>query len=446
VAEFVSLSGSKITIDPAVLADFRSGVAGNSVDAHDADYDRVRTIWNAMIDKRPALIVQCTSAKDVQKCIGFAAQHRLLTSIRGAGHNIAGSAVCNGGLMIDLSGMNDVTVDVDRKTAQVGPGATLGDVDAATLSHALAVSTGINSTTGIAGLTLGGGFGWNSRKHGMACDCLRSVDLVTADGNLVHADNNENSDLFWAVRGGGGNFGVVVNFEFDLFELGPDVLAGLMVFPLTEAVSILKKYREFAPTLGEETALWVVMRQAPPLPFLPDDVHGSEVIVLALCHTGDPEEGQAKIGPVRTFGTLLGEHIGVQPFVAWQQAFDPLLTPGARNYWKSHNFAELSDGAIDLAVKYAGALPSGECEIFLAQLGEAAGRPAPDAMAWSHRDAEYVLNVHSRWQSASDDNACVTWARDFFKETLPHATGGVYVNFMTEDESDRIRSAYGPGF
>ncbi|MBN4076340.1 FAD-binding oxidoreductase [Gemmatimonas aurantiaca] len=443
---FVSLSGQSLSIDETAIESLRSVVGGKFISPQDANYHETRAIWNGMIDKKPGLIVQCVSSVDIQACVRFAGQHKILTSIRGAGHNIAGSAVTNGGLMIDLSLMKEVKVDVANKLANVQPGATLGDVDAATQKHALAVSTGINSTTGIAGLTLGGGFGWNSRKHGMTCDNLKSVEIVTADGNILHADEQENSDLFWAVRGGGGNFGVVVNFEFNLFELGPQVLSGLLIFSQSEAESILKKYREYAPTLSPETSIWVVLRQAPPLPFLAEEHHGKDVVVLALCSSADEEKSLKEIEPVRNFGTLLGEHVGMQPFVDWQQAFDPLLTPGARNYWKSHNFASLSDGAIEQAVKYSGSLPSGECEIFIAQLGEVASEPAPDAMAWSHRDAAYVLNVHSRWQDEADDDKCRTWARDFYEATKPFATGGVYVNFMTEDETDRVSAAYGQGY
>lgn len=443
---FISLSGQPLTIDETVEESLKSNVSGKTVSPHDANYDETRAVWNGMIDKKPGLIVQCLSSADIQTCVKFAGKHNILTSIRGAGHNIAGSAVTDGGLMIDLSLMKEVKVDVANKTANVQPGATLGDVDAATQEHALATSTGINSTTGIAGLTLGGGFGWNSRKHGMTCDNLKSVEIVTADGNILRANDSENSDLFWAVRGGSGNFGVITNFEFNLFDLGPNVLSGLLVFSLSEADSILKKYREYAPSLSPETSIWVVLRQAPPLPFLAEEHHGKDVLVLALCSSAGEERGMQEIEPAREFGTLLGEHVGMQPFVDWQQAFDPLLTPGARNYWKSHNFTALSDEAIEQAIKYAGSLPSNECEIFIAQLGEAASEPAPDAMAWSHRDAAYVLNVHSRWQNEADDDKCKAWARDFYQATKSYATGGVYVNFMTEDESDRVSAAYGVGY
>jgi FAD/FMN-containing dehydrogenase len=280
----------------------------------------------------------------------------------------------------------------------------------------------------------------------MTVDNLIGAEVVTAAGDVVRVNDRENPDLFWALRGGGGNFGVVTRFDFRLHEVGPDVLCGLVVYPLAQATEALRRYREIAATLSDATAVWVVLRQAPPLPFLPTEVHGKEVIVFAICHIGDPDEGRKAIEPVRHLGTRYGEHLGVQPFVAWQQAFDPLLTPGARNYWKSHNFSELSDGAIEVLVRYAGELPSPHCEIFVGQLGGRAGRVAPNATAYAHRDANYVVNVHGRWETAAEDNRVIRWSRDFYREASPFATGGVYVNFMTEEESDRVRAAYGPNW
>ena len=265
---------------------------------------------------------------DIRLAVAFAREHKLLTAIKGGGHNIAGNAVCDGGLLIDLSGMRAVMVDPIARRAQVEPGATLGDFDCETQAFGLATPVGINSTTGIAGLTLGGGFGWLSRKYGMTVDNLTAADVVTADGRLLRASDKENADLFWAIRGGGGNFGIVTRFEFKLHPVGPELLSGLVVYPLKEAVSALKQYREYVKKLGEETSVWTVLRKAPPLPFLPPQVHGTDIIAFALCHCGNPEAGRKAIEPVRKFGTMLGEHIGVQPFRAWQTAFDPLLRRG----------------------------------------------------------------------------------------------------------------------
>lgn len=422
---------------------FRTEVSARIVLPSDPEYDEIRKIWNAMIDRKPTMIVQCTDAEDVAKSIAFARGSELEITIRGAGHNIAGSAISDDSLMIDLSTLKNVRVDKDQRLAYVEPGATLGDFDAAVQAHGLATPVGINSTTGIAGLTLGGGFGWLTRKYGMTIDNLVAANVVTADGKRLRASETENPDLFWAIRGGGGNFGVVTQFEFKLYPVGPDILAGLIVFPFEQASQILDRYREHAKSAPEEFNAWVVLRKAPPLPFLPEDVHGKEVVVLAIFHAGDADQGMKLVESLRKFGTPHGEHIGVQPYVAWQQAFDPLLTPGARNYWKSHNFTELSDGALNTAIEYTGKLPSPQCEIFIAHLDGAPNRVSPDAMAYAHRDAKFVMNVHARWDDAADDDACIDWARAFFKASTPYASGGTYVNFMTGDEGDPTATAYG---
>jgi FAD/FMN-containing dehydrogenase len=345
--------------------------------------------------------------------------------------------------MIDLSRMKEVLVDANARRMTVGPGCVLGDLDAATQVHGLATPLGINSTTGVAGLTLGGGFGWMSRKYGMTVDNLLSADVVTADGSRVHACETENDDLFWGLRGGGGNFGVVTRFEFQLHPVGPDVLCGLIFFPFEQAKSVLTRFARFTETMPIELNVWAVTRKAPPLPFLPTDVHGKEAVALAVCYAGDPADGEKLIEPLCGFGTVLGEQIGVQPYVAWQQAFDPLLMKGARNYWKSHNFSRLSDDAVDTIIRYAGMLPSPQCEIFIGTIGGQTARVAPEAMAYSSRDANYVMNVHSRWDSPADDEPCIAWAREFFARTKPFASGGAYVNFLTQDETDRIAFAYG---
>ncbi len=412
----------------------------------DVDYDEARRIWNATIDRTPALIARCVSATDVVEAVRFAREHELLVSVRGGGHNIAGNAVCDDGLMIDLSAMKSVRVDPDTRRASVDPGCTLADVDAATQAHGLAIPLGINSTTGVAGLTLGGGFGWLSRKYGMTVDNLICADVVTADGRQVQASETENPDLFWGLRGGGGNFGVVTRFEFQLHAVGPEVLSGLIVFPFEQAKSVLTEFARFTEQMPDELNVWMVTRKAPPLPFLPAEVHGREIVALALCYVGEPAEGERLIEPLRGFGTAHGEHVGVQPFTAWQQAFDPLLTPGARNYWKSHNFARISEGVIEAIIDYAGRLPSAQCEIFIGTIGGQTGRVAPEAMAYSNRDANYVMNVHGRWDSVDEDEHCIGWAREFFAKSQPFASGGAYINFLTQDEADRIGAAYGPSY
>jgi FAD/FMN-containing dehydrogenase len=428
------------------VAQLKAGFQGKVLVPGDAAYDGARAIWNGMIDKRPAVIARCATTADVVRAVRFAKDNGLLLAIRGGGHNIAGSALCDDGIVIDLSPMKAAKVDVAKRRATVEGGATLADLDAVVQAHGLAVPLGINSTTGVAGLTLGGGFGWLSRKYGMTVDNLESAEVVTAAGEVVRASATEHPDLFWALRGGGGNFGVVTRFEFRLHPVGPDVLSGLIVYPISDAKAVLQRYRDFMAKAPDELSVWVVLRKAPPLPFLPASAHGQGVVILALVYTGDAKVGEALIAPLRKFGTPLGEHIGVQPYAAWQQAFDPLLTPGARNYWKSHNFTELADGLLDTAIDYASRLPSPECEIFFGAIGGATTRAAPDATAYAHRDARYVMNVHGRWREPADDARGIAWARDYFKASAPFASGGVYVNFLTAEEGDRVRAAYGPSF
>jgi FAD/FMN-containing dehydrogenase len=434
------------TLSQNSIEKLKSKVKGKVILPADPGYNEARRVWNAMIDRRPAVIVQCADAADVPHSISFARDSGLEISIRGAGHNIAGNAVCDNGVMIDFSKMRNVRVDAEKRRAHVEPGATLGDVDRATQAHGLATPTGINSTTGIAGLTLGGGFGWLTRKYGMTVDNLVSAEMVTADGSQMRVGADENTELYWAIRGGGGNFGVVTRFEFKLYPVGPEIIAGLLVFPFDQARQVLRKYREFTKSAPEEINVWAVLRKAPPLPFLPAKVHAKEVVVLAVFYAGDNAEGQKLIDPLRGFGDAHGEHIGAQPYAQWQQAFDPLLTPGARNYWKSHNFTELSDGALDSIIQFAGNLPTPQCEIFLGLIAGASNRIPAEATAYGHRDTKFVLNVHGRWDDSAEDKRCIGWARDFFRASAPYASAGAYVNFMTEDEADRIAAAYGSNF
>jgi FAD/FMN-containing dehydrogenase len=445
--QLATRAGGTVDLSTDALEALRSGARGSILTPGDGGYDDARSVWNAMIVKRPGLICRCAGASYFMRAVRFARQHDLLIAVKGAGHNIAGSAVCDGGLMIDLSPMKSVHVDPWNRTARVEPGVILGELDREAQAFGLATPLGINSTTGVAGLTLGGGFGWLSRSFGHSIDNLISADVVTADGELLHASSDEHGDLFWGLRGGGGNLGIVTSFTFRLHPVGPEVLAGVIVYPFAQAKEVLKRYRAFtAAEAPELLTVWTVLRKAPPLPFLPAEVHGKEVVVFPLLYAGDVEEGRRAVEPVRNFGTVLGEHVAPQPFAAWQTAFDPMMTPGARNYWKSHDFSVLSDGALDLMIEYAGTLPSPECEIFIAHLDGAAGRVAADAMAYPHRNARYILNVHARWQDAGQDDPCIGWARKFFEATAPHATGGVYVNFLTADEQDRVRAAYGGNY
>jgi FAD/FMN-containing dehydrogenase len=444
---FAGSDGARWAPAPDVLDSLRGQLRGSLCYPGDPGYEQARTIWNAMIDKHPAAVVRAAGTADVMRAVNIAREHRLVLSVRGGGHHIAGNAVCEGGLMIDLSPMKSVRIDPANSTARVEPGVTLAEFDKEAQAFGLATPLGVNSTTGVAGLALGGGFGWLSRKFGLTADNLVSADVVLAKGALVHASAEENEDLFWAIRGGGGNFGVVTSFEFQLHPVGPEVLAGLIVHPFSDARKLLRGYRDVVMRAPDDLTCWAVMRKAPPLPFLPKEVHGKEVLILAACYAGDPQKGQAALAPLRALGQPIADVVGPAPYVAWQQAFDPLLAPGQRNYWKSHDFVELSDPAIDLLATYAGRLPSPDCEVFVAHLGGAVNRPAATATAYPHRDVNFVMNVHTRWSDPSQDRTCMAWARELFDRMTPHATGGVYVNFMPDDEAQRVsRGAYGVNY
>ncbi len=440
--EALKLNGETQRLNQDALNDLRGKIRGQVVQHGDASYDATRQIWNAMIDRHPSIIVSCTGTADVINAVKFAQQHQLLTSVRGAGHNIGGMSLHDGAMLIDLSLMNAVRVDPDAGIAVAGPGATLGDVDHETQAYGLAVPVGINSTTGIGGLTLGGGFGWLSRSYGMTVDNLIAAEVVSCTGERLKCDASHHADLFWAIRGGGGNFGIVTSFEYKLHPVGPEMMSGPIVFPFSQAKAILHSYRQFCANCPDELTVWAVVRDAPPLPFLAQEVHGTRVLILVALYNGALDAGEKALARLRKLGQPIADGFAPHPFVGFQQAFDPLLTPGARNYWKSHNFTQLSDELIDCLVDYGSRLPSSQSEIFVAQLGGAINRIAPDATAYPHREVEFVMNVHTRWDEASDDEDCVTWARDFYEATKPFSTGGVYVNFISEGE-DRVKVLMG---
>jgi FAD/FMN-containing dehydrogenase len=440
-----SLNGGTKKIDADALHAFRTSVGGQVALPGDTGYDEARTVWNATVDKRPDFVVRCCGPADVMQTVRFARRNDLLIAVRAGGHNIAGKGVCDGGLLIDLSKMRSVRVDRAAKTAWVEPGATLGDFDRETQAFGLTTPVGINSTTGISGLTLGGGFGWTTRKLGLSIDNLIAADVVTADGEMIRASEKVNAELFWGLRGGGGNFGVVTGFKFRLHPLGPQVLSGLIVHPFEDAPGLLRDYRKFVASSPDELTTWVVLRKAPPLPFLPAEWHGKEVMVLAACYAGDMADGETALAPIRKIGRPIADVISPHPFAGWQQAFDPLLTPGSRNYWKSHDFAQLSDELLGNLVNFAGRLPTPECEIFIAHLGGAMGRVPSDATAYGGRKAAFVMNVHTRWQERSDDARCIGWAREFFAATRPQAMGTTYVNFLSEENED-LAATYGPNY
>jgi FAD/FMN-containing dehydrogenase len=423
------------------LEEFQSNFRGDVFHAGTHGYDTVRKIWNGMFDRKPGLVARCVGTSDVIQAVNFGRVNNLEMSVKGGGHNSAGTAVTEGGLMIDLSLMRRVTVDKENKTARVDGGCLLGDVDYETQLHGLAVSGGIVSHTGVGGLALGGGFGWISRKHGLSVDNLISAEVVTAKGEFVTASATENADLFWGIRGGGGNFGIVTAFEFKCAEIGTEVYSGLIVKDFSNAQEYMRFHREYVRGLPDEMTVWMVARHAPPLPFLPETVHGKMVVIVPFVWLGDPAEGEKFIRPIQEKTETLGQHVGMTPWVGWQAGFDGLVDHGARNYWKSHHLKDLSDPCIDAIVKFAAKLPSKECEVFIPHMEGAPSRSTEGETAFAHRSPPFVLNIHTRWQEAVDDEKCLQWARDFHEETQPFAQG-VYVNFLSQEGEDRIKEAY----
>ncbi|MGV8989545.1 MAG: FAD-binding oxidoreductase [Cypionkella sp.] len=438
------LNGGTTQVPDAKLADLKASLRGSLIGKDDAGYDAARALWNGMIDRHPGLIVRAVETNDIRLAVNFARENELLLAVKGGGHQIAGHAVADGALLLDLSQMRGVHVDADLATARVEPGCLLSDVDQETQIHGLAVPLGINSTTGISGLTLGGGFGWITGKHGLTIDNLLSAEVVCADGEVRVASATQHADLFWALRGGGGNFGVVSSFEFALHAVGPEVLSGLIVHPLADARNLLQSFRDICARAPDELTVWAVMRQAPPLPFLPEVWHGKEVLIFAACYAGDMKEGEKVLQELRALGKPIADVIGPHPYTGWQKAFDPLLTPGARNYWKSNDFLKLPDEVIDISLAAVAALPDPQSEIFIAHLGGAMTRVDPAATPFPQRKRHFVMNVHTRWSDPAQDKSCIAWARDLFDRTAPHAAGSVYVNFMPSDDDGRMSEAYGP--
>ncbi|SFL63785.1 FAD/FMN-containing dehydrogenase [Loktanella salsilacus] len=438
-----TLNGDTGDVPNAKLTKLKASLRGSLIDKNDTGYDDARALWNGMIDRHPGLIVCALNTNDIQLAVNFARENNLLLAVKSGGHQIAGHAVADGALLLNLSQMKGVHVDVDKATATVGPGCILSDVDQETQLYGLAVPLGINSTTGVAGLTLGGGFGWITGKHGLTIDNLLSAEVVCADGDVRIASATQNADLFWAIRGGGGNFGVITSFEFALHPVGPEVLSGLIVHPLSDARSLLQSYRDICARAPDELTIWAVMRQAPPLPFIPEDWHSKEVLIFAACYAGDMKEGEKALEELRDLGTPIADVICPHPYAGWQQAFDPLLTPGARNYWKSNDFLKLNDEVVDSALAAVAALPDPQSEIFIAHLGGAMTRVDPAATPFPQRKRHFVMNVHTRWSEAAKDKCCIGWARDLFNCTAQHAAGSVYVNFMPSDDDGRMSEAYG---
>lgn len=435
--EITTLSGTQRTLDATTVADLRSRVRGLVLTAADAGYDAARRIWNAMIDKRPALIVRCAGVADAIEAVRFAASHEALVSVRGGGHNVAGTAVCDGGFMIDLSPMKGIQVDPAARTAWAQPGLLWQEFDHETQAFGLATTGGVVGETGIAGLTLGGGVGWLVRKYGLTCDNLLAADIVTADGQLRRATPEENGELFWALRGGGGNFGVVTAFHYRLHAVST-VFAGLVIHPRSAARDVIRFHRDFIASAPEELTSYVGLITAP---------DGQPVIALASCHCGDLGEGERVLRPLREFGSPLIDDMKPMPYAGIQDVFGPAFPWGHRNYWKSSFLRALPDAAVDAVVEQANQARSPLSAVVLEYYGGAAGRVAADATAFLHREAIYHLLILGQWSDPAEDPTHVGWVRGSWEAVRPWSSGAAYLNALGNDEGTQaVRDAYGANY
>jgi FAD/FMN-containing dehydrogenase len=425
-------------IHEAVIQDFRNTLRGELLEPSDAAYDVARTVWNGMIDRRPALIARCRGAVDVIAAVNFAREQGLLVSIRGGGHNVAGNAVCDGGLMIDLSAMKGIRVDPATRTARAEPGLLWREFDHETQAFGLATVGGTISATGIAGLTLGGGAGWLTGTYGTTCDNLLSADIVTADGILRHASEQENPDLFWAMRGAGANFGVVTSLEYRLHPVGPMIRGGMVVHPIDRATEVLRFYRAFVATQPDELTTYAAILTMP---------DGNMVVVLVACYIGPATQGERILAPLKQHGPPIADMIGPMPYTALQSMLDGAFPYGRQNYWKSTYMPTLSDTAIETIVRHASVVPSPHTVVLIQDFHGAVGRVARDAMAFCHRDAPHSLAILSNWTDPNESERNIGWTRAFFAAMEPYMAQGVYVNELGHDEgSERVRNAYGENY
>lgn len=433
--------------DPKIIDEFRARLRGPLVAPDESGYDEARAVWNAMIDRRPALILRCLGVADVLTGVRFAREHGLRLSIKGGGHNIAGLAVCDGGLMLDMSLMRGVWVDPTTRTARVQPGCLLGDVDRETQLHGLAAVLGFVSNTGAAGLTLGGGFGYLTRRFGWSCDNVLAMDVVTADGRMVRASEKENSDLFWGLRGGGGNFGIVTSFEYKLHPAGPEMMAGAIAWSAAHAREVLEMYRALTESAVSELTCVAALRMAPPAPWLPKTVHGQPIVVLFVCHSGDVTEGEKQVGPIKGFGSPVGDIVQPRSYVSQQSLFDATQPKGRRYYWKSEYLSKLHPEILAKLIEHAQRIVSPHSAIILFPVDGALSKLPENHSAVGNRNAAFVLNITASWENAADDETNMEWAHTAWREIRRFSTGGTYVNFLTAEEgNERIHAAYGTNY
>ena len=433
-------------LDARVIEDFKASLDGELIQPSDAGYDAARRIHNGMIDKRPRLIARCANTADVVRAVNFGRTNKLTIAVRGGGHNGPGLSLCDDGLVIDLALMKGIDIDIEKRTVQVQPGCRWGDVDRATHPFGLATVSGIISTTGVGGLTLGGGHGYLTRKHGLTVDNLLSVEMVLADGRTVTANERENPDLFWAIRGGGGNFGVVTSFRFRLHPVHT-VYAGPMFWPMERAEEVLRWYRGFLPNAGEDLFGFFAFLVVPPAPPFPPELHGKQVCGIIWCYYGPPERSEETFRPVREFAAPpLFEYLGEMPYPALQSMFDGLYPPGLQWYWKGDFIRELSDEAVALHVKHGSRLPTPISTMHLYPVDGAVHRVRPEDTAFSFRDSHWSQVIAAVSPDPADNERMIAWARGYYEELHPYSAGGAYVNFMMEEGQERIQATYGDNY
>jgi len=437
-----TIDGTEIELNQELLDKLRARVKGPVIAPGDPGYDDSRTVWNAMIDRRPAAVVRCLGVADVIEGVRFAKESNLLLCIKGGGHNIAGLATADGALMLDLTLMRGVWVDEKAKIAHAQGGCLLGDVDRETQVHGLAAVLGFVSLTGVAGLTLGGGFGYLTKRFGWTSDNVLGFNLVTADLKSVRASEDENPDLFWGLRGGGGNFGVVTGIDYRLHAVGPEVVGGVVAWPANEAPQVLELYRTMAEQAPPEMQMVALMRPAPPAPWLPKEWHAKPIVAILVCHTGKPEDAEKAVAPIKGFGKPIGDILVRRPYAQLQSLLDGTQPKGRRYYWKSEYLSRIEPALCEQAMEHAARIKSPHSAVIFFQLGGALGRMDEAHSPVGNRDARYVLNLAGSWEKAEDDRANIDWAREGWSALRRFSTGGNYVNFLTEDESpERVQAA-----
>ena len=425
------------------IAELAQALRGQLITPGDPGYDEARTIWNGAHDRRPALIVRCAGVADVMRAVEFARSEELVVSVRGGSHSIPGFSTNDGGIVIDLSPMKGITVDPQARRAVAQTGLTWSEFDHETQAFGLATTGGLVSSTGIAGFTLGGGVGWLMRKHGLAADNLVGADIVTADGRLVHASADENPELLWGLRGGGGNFGIATAFEYDLHRVGPMVTAGAVFYPGDRAAEILRFYRDWADDAPDELTTLANLLTAPPAPFIPEEWHGKKLVALIGMHCGSAEDGERAVRPLRELGDPVADLMGPLPYTAMQSLIDPLWGPGAHSYFKAGWLGGLDDAAIDTLIRYRDTVTSPKTEIHVHHMGGAVARVPAGATAVGDRSAPFMLNIVASTFTADGYDDAVGWAQDLYGAMTPSLTGGTYVNFLSNESDDRVRAAYG---